>query len=223
MICKIIDFENVLKSKRWRVELFTDISTTVIESRWPLVAISELAAESSEAVMPAECNGATVLYVGLENVESVTGEPIGLETRDKTSVKSRSKVFNTGNILFGRLRPYLRKAFLAMPPYEKGICSTEFIVLEPNSEIVLPEVLRALLVSSQFTGELARFQMGAALPRISSRDFFSLRLPVPPRVIQQQWARKLTKLSSTVRAARDCINTFPDKLDGVLNEIVGKG
>lgn len=220
MITKIVDFQEVLVSGRWRVELFTDIAAAIVESRWPLVTIRELADESSEAILPAECEGETLLYVGLENVESVTGEPVGLEARDKASVKSRSKVFKSGDILYGRLRPYLRKAFLVGPPFQKGICSTEFIVLTPNKKVILPEVLRAMLVSKQLTAELARFQIGAALPRISSRDFFSLELPMPPLAIQNQWAEKLFELSVGVRKARQQIQSFPSQLDGFLNEMI---
>ena len=191
-------------------------------SHWPLVAIGELADESSEAILPSDYIGDSLLYVGLENVESVTGEPVGLEARDKVSVKSRSKVFCRGDILYGRLRPYLRKAFLVVSPFEKGICSTEFIVLKPKLTVVVPEVLRALLVSKQLTDELARFQIGAALPRISSRDFFSLRIPLPPLGIQRKWASRLASLSGTVQAARQTIKEFPEQLDRILNEMVSQ-
>lgn len=219
MISTIVDFEDVVACERWRVELFTDVSSPAVDSHWPLVAISELADESSEAILPSDCIGDSVLYVGLENVESVTGEPVNLETRCKDSVKSRSKVFCTGDILYGRLRPYLRKAFLAVPPFENGICSTEFIVIKPKLDVVAPEVLRALLVSKQLTKELARFQIGAALPRISSRDFFSLRLPLPPIDIQKKWASRLQKLSETVQEARRTVQEFPERLDEILNEM----
>ena len=222
MISKIVDFKDIVACERWRVELFTDISSAAVKSHWPMVSIGELADGSSEAILPAECLGESVLYIGLENVESVTGEPVSLELRNKESVKSRSKVFSFGNILYGRLRPYLRKAFLASPPFENGICSTEFIVLKPRTEIVVPEVLRALLVSKQLTDELARFQIGAALPRISSRDFFSLRIPLPPMEIQKNWAGSLRNLSETIQAARRTIQEFPEKLDGILNQMGGQ-
>jgi len=220
MFSKIIDFQDLPPSGRWRVELFTDVTAAVVDSRWPLVRIRELADESSDAILPAECDGDTVLYVGLENVESVTGEPVDLEVRDKASVKSRSKVFKSGDILYGRLRPYLRKAFLAQHPFKKGICSTEFIVLTPKKSVVLPDVLRAMLVSKQLTDELARFQIGAALPRISAKDFFSLQLPLPPLAVQEQWAKKLSDLSVLVRKARQQIQSFPNQLDGFLNEMI---
>jgi restriction endonuclease S subunit len=77
-----------------------------------------------------------------------------------------------------------------------------------------------MLVSKQLTDELARFQIGAALPRISSRDFFALRLPLPPLAIQDQWAKKLFDLSAVVRKARKHIESFPDQLDSSLNEMI---
>ena len=77
-----------------------------------------------------------------------------------------------------------------------------------------------MLVSKQLTDELARFQIGAALPRISSKDFFSLQLPLPPLPVQDQWAEKLSELSAAVRMARQQIQSFPNQLDGVLNQMI---
>ena len=220
MICKTIGFDELSRSERWRVEIFTDAINSDLSSMWPPRPMTELATESTDAIMPSAAEGSNILYVGLENVESITGEPVNLEIREKTDIRSRSKVFKTGQILYGRLRPYLRKAFLAGGPFAEGICSTEFIVISPNEKVILPQLLRVLLVSRAATDQFARFQIGAALPRISSKDFFSVSLPVPPLNIQKKWLAKATKLEREFRAARHLVSAYPLELESSVEELI---
>jgi len=185
-----------------------------------MVPLADIAAESTEAILPAEWPTDAVVYVGLENVEPVTGEPVGLEQRSRADIRSRSRVFGKGQLLYGRLRPYLRKVFLAAPPFERGICSTEFIVMSPNTKIVVPELLRALLASPAATAQLARFQIGAALPRISARDFFSISLPIPPLDVQQAWLQTALRLRLEYRDAKQVVNRYPNAFDTSVNSLI---
>ena len=65
-------------------------------------------------------------YIGLEHVASWTGSL--LPPDDQQSPESISNAFTLGDVLFGKLRPYLAKAFTAE---FGGLCSTEFLVLKP--------------------------------------------------------------------------------------------
>ena len=63
-----------------------------------------------------------ITYVGLENVRSWVGS---LEKTDSpTEPEGTANVFRMGDILFGKLRPYLAKGLLAA---HAGVCSTEFL------------------------------------------------------------------------------------------------
>ncbi len=220
MDCKIVSFDELIRAEKWRVEIFMDANESSLRSQWPLLPISELAIESYEAILPCDLNEELIIYIGLENVEAVTGEPVNLEKRHKSLIRSRSKLFTRGQILYGRLRPYLRKAFLAVPPFEIGICSTEFIVISPNTDVILPQLLRTLLVSHAVTEQLAKFQSGVALPRISSKDFFSLSLPVPPLHIQHMWLEQASLIENEYREARERVRIYPSKLDSSLEDLI---
>ena len=69
-------------------------------------------------------------YIGLENIESFTGRLIGdsAETEQPApsttgEAESLSNTFEPGDVLFGKLRPYLAKAWVAAFP---GRCTTRF-------------------------------------------------------------------------------------------------
>ena len=69
--------------------------------------------------------------IALEHVESWTGE-----IRDPSldvSLDSQVKRFQAGDVLFGKLRPYLAK--VARPDYD-GLCVGEFLVLRPRDAAV---------------------------------------------------------------------------------------
>lgn len=215
-----VPFQELDHFGRWRVEVFTDRVDPQRGGKWERVPLSELAVESSEAILPSEYATEQVLYVGLENVESVTGEPVDLRPREKEEIKSRSKLFRDGYVLYGRLRPYLRKVLLATPPYHEGICSTEFIVLIPNVERILPELLRAVLASEVISKDLARFQIGAALPRISPKDFFSLRIPLPPMKVQREYLARLKETSVAIRRAKKQLRELPLRIDAAVLELL---
>ena len=91
----------------------------VIPVEWKTVRLKFVANLSGEKVEPSNDK-----YVGLENVSSKNGKY--LET---VNIKpdGLSNTFSEGDILFGKLRPYLAKSWLAN---FSGICSSEFLVLK---------------------------------------------------------------------------------------------
>lgn len=106
-------------------------------------------------------NGDTQVYVGLEHIDSGTfflsrhGSP-----REVRSTKMR---FRRGDLLYGKLRPYLDKAVIA--PVD-GICSTDILPLRPRSG-VSSKYLLALLHTPQFAEHAVQATHGVNHPRIS--------------------------------------------------------
>ncbi|MBU8539471.1 restriction endonuclease subunit S domain-containing protein [Falsiroseomonas tokyonensis] len=78
-------------------------------------------------------------YVGLENIEPWTGRLV--QGEDAARAEGIGTCFRAGDVLFGKLRPYLAKAHLA---YADGIGSTELLVLREKR--IRSEFLRYCLV-----------------------------------------------------------------------------
>jgi restriction endonuclease S subunit len=192
MKTKTISASDLTKVGKWRADLHVHSDSEIKSERFNLLAIGDVVIESKQARYPAEVEG-RFFYIGLENVESATGNSVGIELVTAENVRSRSKIFEEGDILYGRLRPYLRKAFYVEEAYKRGLCSTEFVVLKPKTNIILPLFLREVLVSDQVTKLVTRMQGGAALPRISSKDLLGIRIPVPPLSYQKECVAKIEK------------------------------
>ena len=93
----------------------------------------------------------------MENIESWTGKRIKTEEIIPESISNR---FYKGDILFGKLRPYLAKIFLAP---NDGICSSEFLVL--RSEAIEKRFLFYSIVSHEFIDTVNSSTYGAKMPR----------------------------------------------------------
>ena len=96
--------------------------------------------------------------IELEHIDSGTGTINGsVDSREQKSLKS---VFHKGDILFSKLRPYLRKYWFA--DFD-GVCSSEIWVLKPK-EIVLPHYLFYLIQTEEFI-RISNVSSGSKMPR----------------------------------------------------------
>lgn len=191
MKAKAVPVADLVELGKWRADLHVHVDSEIRSQKYSLVPLHNIVIESKLAMNPNEFGSGEFFYIGLENVESITGEPQGISLVTSEQVRSRSKVFEQGDILYGKLRPYLRKALYVELPYTRGLCSTEFTVLKAKTEYILPLFLREILVSDSITQVVTRFQAGAALPRVSSKDLLSISIPVPPLEFQEGCVSKI--------------------------------
>lgn len=194
MIGRTILLRQLIQSGRWRAEFHVHGDSEIHSGHHKMMRLADVVVESKKAIDPTSFEEDSFYYIGLEHVESVTGDPVGIVKVGTAEVRSRSKTFAKGDVLYGRLRAYLRKAFLVDDPYDKGLCSTEFIILQVDESIISNVYLRELLISDRVTERLTRMQGGAALPRVSSKDLLDLKVPIPPLDVQQEIASKLTQI-----------------------------
>lgn len=210
MKTRTVSILELRETGKWRADLHVHSDSEIKSDRFDMLTIGEIAVESKIAKDPSDVDG-QFYYIGLEHVESVTGDENGIGLVNAENVRSRSKVFEEGDLLYGRLRPYLRKAFLVESPYQCGLCSTEFVVLKPKKDKILPLFLRELLVSDMLTERIKRMQGGAALPRISSKDLLEIKVPVPPLPYQKESVAKIEK-------ARNLRHELLHKIDALSKE-----
>jgi len=127
-------------------------------------------------------------YVGLENINGEDGSYC--PTNDKESI-STAVLFQKGEILFPKLRPYLNKVWLS--DFD-GAASTEFFPLIPTG--VSAEYLIVYLRLTQVARVMTLLMTGNTLPRVQLEDVLSLPVPIPPRPVQD----RIASTASSIRA-----------------------
>jgi type I restriction enzyme, S subunit len=167
-------------------------------------------------------------YLGLENIESWTGKFVVSSLNDNSSdekdtLQITGTYFNSSNVLFGKLRPYLAKAFL---PETSGICSTEFLVLEPMRGIQR-EYLFYTLLSKEFITTVNNSTFGSRMPRANWDFIGSQVVPVPPIDDQENIVnyldRETTEIDALVAEKEQMISLLQEKRNALTNNAVTQG
>ena len=153
-------------------------------------------------------------YLGMENIISKTGEI----NNESAEVEGLANHFKPNHILFGKLRPYLAKVYLA--DFE-GICSTEFLVfevLEPNNA----KFLQILLLSNGFIQNIDSSTYGSKMPR-ANPDFINNQfIAIPPLDEQLQIINAIENKNQPIKQAIEKYQTQIDRLKEYKNILINQ-
>ena len=147
-------------------------------------------------------------YIGLENIESKTGKLLINGDDEQRLIGETANIFKKGDVLFGKLRPYLAKCIIA--DFD-GRCTSELLVLKTTSHI-LPEYLRFLMLSHKFIDVVNSSTYGAKMPRVSWEFIGNLKIPLPSIKEQEEIIEYLFKLTGKIDDLITDINTQINKL-----------
>lgn len=138
-------------------------------------------------------------YIGLEHIESETGEIINMvKASEGKTIQSTTFKFNPCHVLYGKLRPYLNK--VAIPDFE-GRCTTELLPLMPENGCDR-YYLAWLLRRRETVEEAMRHKTGTRMPRADMDELFKMFIPFPPIEEQQHIASKLQELMQEIERAQ---------------------
>ena len=131
--------------------------------------------------------------VGLENIESYSGLYIPTESLyEGDGINAKE-----GDIVYGKLRPYLAKVWIADRP-----CNAvgDFFVYRCNKDCILNQYAKWLMLSDGFTKICSASTYGAKMPRVSSDFIASLSIPLPPLAEQEKIVSYLENKTSKIDA-----------------------
>ena len=186
-----------------------------IPEHWECIKLKYVADLSGEKIEPEPHQK----YVGMENVESWSGKYL---QKDDANPEGLSTCFSEMDVLFGKLRPYLAKSWLAS---FSGICSSEFLVLKTHK--VRPKFLNYYTLIEEFIETVDSSTYGSKMPR-ASWDFISLiGVPVPDDSESEKIANFLdhetAKIDTLIEKQQHLIKLLKEKRQTVISHAVTKG
>jgi type I restriction enzyme S subunit len=182
---------------------------------WPVVALAEAAKIARVGVAPEDIIAGTT-YVGLENMDGL-GDFVGVSGVDAGELGSTKFRFSKDQVLFGKLRPYLKKT--ARPSFD-GVCSTDILPLSPAKHVDRDYLFHVLRRQS-FVDEVTSLCVGANLPRISPAVLGAMLIPLPPLPEQRRIATILDKADALRVKRREAIAKFDQLLQAVFLDMFG--
>lgn len=157
--------------------------------------------------------------VALENIESWSGRFL----ESDAEYQGQGTSFERGDILFGKLRPYLAKVALAE---QEGEAVGDFHVFRPSKDVD-GRFLQLQMLTRWFISVVDGSTFGAKMPR-ASWDFMSqLEIAVPPVWEQKAIAafldRETGKIDALVAEQEKLIELLKEKRQAVISHAVTKG
>jgi type I restriction enzyme S subunit len=187
-----------------------------IPEHWDLKRIKNLSSLSGEKVLDYSDFD---FFVALENITSWTGKFI----ESDNTFEEGGVLFNSNSVLFGKLRPYLAKAYR---PHIKGVCVSEILAINCESRLNR-DFLFYRLLSDAFIDVINGSTFGAKMPRANWLFISSLKMPLPSLEEQISIANyldnKTTKIDQLVSNLENQINQLQEirKIE-IYNAVTGK-
>ena len=171
-------------------------------SSWTDVEFGDIAVLSKERFDP-KTSAHQQWCIELEHIDQGTGALVGhARTTPASSTKGR---FKSNDVLFGKLRPYLGKYWLAD---REGVCSTEIWILRARQKKCLPEFLSCLVQTETFM-RAANASSGSKMPRADWDVIESTAFQIPP--IDEQ--ARLANVIRTLDLEITCRTRFVEILE----------
>lgn len=180
-----------------------------------MATLSDLVEVVKKQCQPADAT--SPVYVGLEHLDPGIfrlrrhGSP--------SDVRSSKTCFRTGDVLYGKLRPYLDKAVIADAD---GICSTDILVFRPKPG-VLATFLLGVVHSSRFRAHAIATTHGVNHPRTKWSSLREFEVGLPSEREQRRVSAAMLAVQNAIETEENLIRATRELKLSTLCEIFAAG
>lgn len=161
---------------------------------------------------------ASMALVAPNHVESGTGQVIAYESASKQNAISGKFLFYKGQVVYSKIRPSLRKAFIAS---SEGLCSADMYPLVPQKNKLSTNFLLRLILSPRFTEYATTCSVRTSIPKLNRKDMSAFRLYLPSIKFQEAFMKKYDALEKEKYAIIDQIRRVSQILKRIVNNSGG--
>lgn len=178
---------------------------------WTQTTLGDITMPSRERGAPSEFPD--MRYVGLEHIEAHTMKILGYA--HGLDVRSSAIRFSKGDVLYGKMRPYLNKVWVAE---FDGLCSAEFLVFPKRAELN-NQFLAARLNAGDFS-DFANAQVSGERPRVDFEKLSSFPILLPPLPEQGRIVAKLNAVASPLSRAEAAAGRARARIQGYSDAVL---
>lgn len=137
------------------------------------------------------------LIIEMEDIEKETFKLL-VKNYDRKP-KSSKNYFKSGDVLYGKLRPYLKKIIIAD---EAGYCSTEIVPFD-GFGLIASHYLKLCMSSPSVNNHVNSLTHGMDMPRLGTEKARNLLIPLPPLAEQQRIVDLLEKALPEIQTLKE--------------------
>ena len=160
---------------------------------WRNLKLGDICTDNREVVSPESLEPDTP-YIGLEHMprRSISLSDWG-NAEQVTSSKLR---FNTGDILFGKIRPYFHKVGIA---FTDGVVSSDAFVICPTVEALKSFVLMTVSSDEFIANTSQAMKEGSKMPRADWKQMIQYPVLLPPEGLLADFTETITSITNQLR------------------------
>jgi type I restriction enzyme S subunit len=182
--------EGKIKKSKPLPEITSDEIPYDLPKSWEWVKLGQITEYNGRNnIQPNEILDDTWL-LDLEDIEKDTSRIIYRAKYFERKSKSTKSIFKKGDVLYGKLRPYLNKVVVAD---DDGVCTTERAPIVPYLGID-PHFLKLLLKRPSFLNYVNSLMYGVKMPRLGTNHAVESIHPLPPFEEQKRIVEKIDRL-----------------------------
>lgn len=166
-----------------------------------------------------KCINPSLKKIGLENIQAETGKFISTESQ----FEGNGLAFKENDILFGKLRPYLAKVYLAK--FSGNVVGDIFVYRTKKN--IAPQFAQYLMLSGKYIDVINSSTTGAKMPRVSSSFIANLTIATPTLSEQKAIASyldvKTAKIDLKINLLTRKATKYSELKQSLINETVTRG
>lgn len=180
LLTRGIDNDNNLRSES--IHLFKDSCLGRIPTEWDVRSFSECVTISKGQRDPKREPYRNWILVAPDHVESRTGLLLAQVSASDQDAISGKYEFEPGDVVYSKIRPYLRKAILAD---FRGLCSADMYPLRPR-QLITSDFLFMTILGERFSRYAESVSDRSGFPKINRVELADFQIAVPPLGEQQR-------------------------------------
>ena len=183
--------ENKIKKEKPLPEITDDEKPFDIPENWMWVRFGDISTYNQRK-QKVSANDITedMWSLDLEDIEKESGKIINIRKARERKISGDKVQFYKGQVLYSKLRPYLKKILVAP---NDGICSSEIVPFNLFGNIDSQYVVY-FLKSPHVDFIINSVTYGVKMPRVGTETMVELPFPLPPLAEQKRIAEKLEQL-----------------------------
>lgn len=182
--------EGKIKKEKPLAEISEDEVPFDIPDSWKWVKLGDCTgyAQTKEKMSPKDIAG-DMWSLDLEDIQKDTGAILVKTKASERKINGDKVKFHKGQVLYSKLRPYLKKILVAP---DDGICTPELVPFD--TYLVDENYIAYVLRSPHIDYVINSVTYGVKMPRVGTDTMTNLLIPLPPLAEQKRIVAKLEEI-----------------------------
>ena len=182
--------EKKIKKEKTLAEITEGEIPFDIPDSWKWVKLGDCTgyAQTKEKVSPKDITG-DMWSLDLEDIQKDTGAILVKTKASERKISGDKVKFHKGQVLYSKLRPYLKKILVAP---DDGICTPELVPFD--TYLIDANYIAYVLRSPHIDFVINSVTYGVKMPRVGTDTMTNLLIPLPPLAEQKRIVAKIEEL-----------------------------